>query len=219
MFIGHFAVGLSAKSAQPSLSLGTYFLAVQFVDLLWPTLLLLGIEHVAIEPGITAMTPLDFTHYPVSHSLLMSFVWAGAGFVLVYLIKKDIKAGLLIALCVLSHWLLDFFTHRPDLPLTFSEATKVGLGLWNHKVITIAIETTMFVGGVFLYVRSTTSKDRTGTYGFWGLILFLVVIHVSNIFGPPPPNVAAIAWAGHLQWLFVIWACWVDRHRMAATKA
>lgn len=213
MFIGHFAVGLAAKSIKPSLSLGTYFLAVQFVDLLWPTLLLFNIEQVVISPGITAVTPLDFVHYPYTHSLTMALVWAVAGFALVYFFKKDAKAALLIAACIASHWLLDFFTHRPDLPLTLSETTKVGLGLWNFKTVTFMVETGLFFGGVFLYTRNTTAQDNVGKFGFWSLITFLFVISISNMIGPPPPNVTAIAWAGHLQWLCVIWAYWVDGHR------
>jgi membrane-bound metal-dependent hydrolase YbcI (DUF457 family) len=213
MFIGHFAVGMAAKSAKPSLSLGTYFFAAQFVDLLWPTLLLFNMEQVAISPGITAMTPLDFMHYPYTHSLVMAFVWAAAGFALVYLFKKDASAGLIVGLCVFSHWLLDFFTHRPDLPLTLSETTKVGLGLWNYKAATVIIETGLFIAGVWLYVRKTKAIDKIGTYGFWGTIAFLALISISNLVGPPPPNVGAIAWAGHLQWLFVILAYWFDKHR------
>ncbi|HCW05781.1 MAG TPA: hypothetical protein DGG95_00245 [Cytophagales bacterium] len=215
MFIGHFAVGMAAKSVKPSLSLGTYFIAVQFVDLLWPTLLLFNLEQVAIEPGITAMTPLNFIHYPISHSLVMAAVWAFAGFALVYFLKKDFKAAILIAACVASHWLLDFFTHRPDLPITLSETTKVGLGLWNYKMATFLIESVLFAVGVAMYLKKTQAKDNTGKYAFWGLIIFLAFISVSNMVGPPPPNVAAIAWAGHLQWLFVLWAYWVDKHRSA----
>ncbi|MGC4023470.1 MAG: hypothetical protein QM734_16730 [Cyclobacteriaceae bacterium] len=215
MFIGHFAIGLSAKTIKPSLSLGTYFLAVQFVDLLWPTLLLLNLEQVVISPGITVMTPLDFAHYPYTHSLVMALVWAAAGFALVYLLKKDTSAALLIAGCVASHWLLDFFTHRPDLPLTLSESTKVGLGLWNHKAATIIIETGMFITGTWLYVKNTKALDKTGIYSFWGLIAFLALIAISNVAGPPPSDVVALAWAGHLQWLIIIWAYWVDKHRVA----
>lgn len=213
MFIGHFAVGLAAKSVKPTISLGTYFIAVQFVDLLWPTLLILGIEQVAIEPGNTAMTPLNFIHYPISHSLLMAVVWSLCGFILYYLFKKDSKGGLIIAACVASHWVLDFITHRPDLPLEFSETTKVGLGLWNNKVLTIAAEMLLFVAGLFLYIRTTQPKDKTGIYSFWSLVIFLLMIYVGNVIGPPPPDVKAIAWAGHLQWLFVIWAFWADGHR------
>jgi hypothetical protein len=53
VFIGHFAVGFAAKAVAPRASLGTLFLAAQFIDLLWPTLLLLGVERVQIAPGIT----------------------------------------------------------------------------------------------------------------------------------------------------------------------
>ena len=215
MFIGHFALGMAAKSVKPSLSLGTYFLAVQFVDLLWPTLLLLNIEQVAITPGITAMGPLEFVHYPYTHSLLMALVWAAAGFVLVYFFKKDSSAALLIAACVASHWLLDFFTHIPDLPLTLSETTKVGLGLWNFKTATVIIETCLFIAGIWIYTRSSNATDKTGNYAFWGLIAFLALISISSIVGPPPADATSLAWSAQLQWLIVIWAYWVDRHRVS----
>jgi hypothetical protein len=213
MFIGHFAVGLAAKSVKPSLSLGSYFIAAQFVDLLWPTLLLLNLESVIISPGNTAMTPLDFVHYPYTHSLVMALIWAGAGFLLVYFLKKDFNAALLIGVCVASHWVLDFVTHRPDLPLTLSETTKVGLGLWNHRTATFLVESFLFAGSVFLFVRNSKALDGIGVYGFWVLVAFLYVISISNMIGPPPPSVSAIAWAGHLQWLFVFWAYWIDGHR------
>lgn len=77
MLIGHFGVGFGAKSAAPKVSLGTLFIAAQFIDLLWPTLLLLGVETVRIVPGATVVTPLLFEHYPISHSLIAVFGWAG----------------------------------------------------------------------------------------------------------------------------------------------
>lgn len=215
MFIGHFAVGMAAKSSKPSLSLGTYFLAVQFVDLLWPTLLLLNIEQVAISPGITAMTPLDFVHYPYTHSLLMGLVWAALGFGLVYILKKDSTAAWIIAACVFSHWLLDFFTHRPDLPIAFSEATKVGMGLWNYKAATVVVESALFAAGIWMYMRKSTALDNIGKYGFLGLIAFLALISISNIVGPPPSDVTTLAWSAQLQWIIIAWAYWVDKHRAA----
>ena len=117
MFVGHFGVGFAAKAAAPRVSLGTLFLAAQLVDLLWPTLLLLGLEKVEIRPGITRVTPLDFVSYPISHSLLMAVVWA-ALFAGAYLLLRRHAAGALVAFAaVVSHWLLDLATHRPDLPL------------------------------------------------------------------------------------------------------
>jgi hypothetical protein len=213
MFIGHFAVGLSAKQLRPHISLGSYFLAVQFLDLLWPSLLLLEMEKVSIEPGITAMTPLNFLYYPYSHSLLMAVLWSAAAYLVTWLATHERKSSMLIAACVVSHWVLDLITHRPDLPLTFSQEIKVGLGLWNNKAATVVVEMLMFAIGIFLYTRATHAKNLIGKYAFWGLIAFLLFIQIGNIIGPPPPNVNAIAWAGHGQWLFVIWAYWVDRNR------
>lgn len=217
MFIGHFGVGFGAKAVASTVSLGTLFLAAQFVDLLWPTLLLLGIEQVEIEPGITKMTPLDFVHYPVSHSLLLVVGW-GVLFGLVYwLLRKNARAAVVLGLLVVSHWVLDLVVHRPDLPLYPGDSPLLGLGLWNAPAVTLLLEGLIFVLGIVLYLRSTEAKNRVGVYAFWGLVAFLAVIHVMNLFGPPPPSVTAIAWAGQLQWLFVIWAYWVDRNRTVRT--
>lgn len=214
MFIGHFGVGLGAKKAAPKISLGLFFLAAQFLDLLWPTFLLLGWENVKIEPGITQMAPLNFTHYPLSHSLLMAIFW-GVVFGLVYfLIKRNFKNALILGFVVVSHWVLDLFVHIPDLPLFPGGDIFVGFGLWNHPIAAIVLEGLVFIAGLILYLSCTQSKNKTGRYGFWGLILFLVLIHISNLFASPPPSVKAIAWVGELQWLFVIWAFWVDKNRM-----
>jgi membrane-bound metal-dependent hydrolase YbcI (DUF457 family) len=212
MFIGHYAVGFGAKRFAPSTSLGTLFLAAQFIDLLWPTLLLFGAERVRIAPGITAFTPLDFEHYPWSHSLLMVVVWGGIFGMVYYVLRRDVRASLVLAIAVLSHWLLDFLTHRPDLPL-WPDATRVGLGLWNSVSGTLVVEVGLFVCGIFLYVRSTRARDATGHWTLWGLVALLCLIYAGNLYGPPPPRVTAIAWVGHAQWLLVAWAYWIDRHR------
>ena len=213
MFIGHFAVGMGAKAAAPKVSLGSLFLAAQFLDLLWPTLLLLGVEHVKIEPAITGLTPLDFTYYPITHSLLMACVWGILLGGVFWLIHKNTKIAIVIGLCVVSHWVLDLMVHRPDLPLYPGHADKVGFGLWNSLSGSLLVESALFIVGVAIYLRATRAKNRTGIFSCWALIVFLVLIHIGNLFGPPPPSVTAIAWAGQLQWLFVIWAYWVDRNR------
>lgn len=215
MFIGHFAVGLGAKAINPKASLGTYFLAAQFVDLLWPTLLLVGAEQVVIAPGITAVTPLDFVHYPYTHSLFMAFAWSIAAFILMYALRRDVGVSLLVGLCVGSHWVLDLITHRPDLPLSLNETTKVGLGLWNNVVLTVVIEVLLYAAAIAFYLMKTKATDGVGKYGFWGLIAFMLFIYIGNLFGPPPPSANAIAWAGQLQWLLIVWGYWVDRHRVS----
>lgn len=216
MFIGHFALAFGAKKVQPSVSLGSLFLAAQFLDLLWPTFLLAGVETVKIAPGITKATPLDFDNYPYSHSLLMALVWGVALGGAYWLWQKDKKGALLIGLCVVSHWVLDLFVHRPDLPLYPGDSPKFGFGLWNSVIASQLLEFLFLTVGLRLYLRSTKAINKKGLFGLWGLVGFLVAIQIANIFGPPPPNVAAIAWAGHLMWLFVLWAYWIDRNRASA---
>jgi hypothetical protein len=213
MFLGHFGIGFGARAAAPRASLGTLFLAAQFIDLLWPTLLLLGVERVRIEPGATAVTPLAFEHYPVSHSLLAVAAWALLLALAYGFLRQDRRGALLVGLAVLSHWLLDAVVHQPDLPLYPGSAVLAGLTLWDSLTATLAVEVPLFLIGVWLYLRATRPRDRIGTWGLGGLVGLLAVIYVGNLFGPPPPDVTAIAWVGQLQWLLVLWAYWVDAHR------
>jgi hypothetical protein len=213
MFLGHFALGFAAKKVSRTPSLGTIFLAAQFIDLLWPFFLLFGIEKVAIEPGNTAFTPLNFISYPFSHSLLAVIMWALLFGGIYYVLKKDRKSAWLLALLVVSHWLLDLIVHRPDLPVSFTEETKVGLGMWNNKWLTIAVEGILFSIGVWLYATTTRAKNKTGVYAFWSLVLFFIIIYLMSAFGDPPPDVKAIGYVGMAQWLFILWGFWVDRNR------
>ncbi len=211
MFIGHFAVGLAAKRVAPRTSLGTLFAAAQLLDLIWPALVLLGVETVRVEPGNTAFTPLDFVSYPWTHSLLMVLVWA-VGFGVIYRERTGFNRGAwVVGGLVLSHWVLDFATHRPDLPLA-PGSMKVGLGLWDSVPATIAVEGALFAVGVYLYATGTRARNRTGHIGFWGLVAVLVGIYIANL-GPPPPGARAIGIAGLLMWLFIPWGVWIDRNR------
>ena len=218
MFVGHFGVALGAKRFASRTSLGTLFLAAQFVDLLWPLLLLAGVERVAIRPGITRVTPLDFEFYPVSHSLVMAAVWGiGLGF-LYWVVTRNRGGAFVIALLVASHWMLDLVVHRPDLPLAFGVSPKVGLGLWSSVAATLAVEGAIFAAGLWMYARATRAKDRVGSIGLWSLVAFLLVIYAANLLGPPPEKAEQIAWVGHAQWLLVLWAWWVDRHRTVVDR-
>lgn len=214
MFIGHFGVGFAAKKISPTPSLGTFFFAAQFIDLIWPILLLLGLERVEIDAGNTKVTPLNFVSYPISHSLFSVLLWALLiGFVY-YLIRKNIKNSVLLGLLVLSHWILDFITHRPDLPLLPWNNTFVGLGLWNSLAGTIILEGLIFATGVYFYASLSRAKNRTGIYSLWGLVIFLVIIYSGNLFGSVPPSAKSVAIVSLAQWLLVLWGYWIDRNRL-----
>ncbi|HEX5171497.1 MAG TPA: metal-dependent hydrolase, partial [Cyclobacteriaceae bacterium] len=219
MFIGHFAVGLGVKSVKPQISLGLLFLACQFLDLLWPVFLLLGWEKVEIKPGISVVTPLDFVSYPFSHSLVMAIIWGILVGITYWLIRKEKTLAIIVGCCVVSHWILDLIVHIPDLPLYPGDSPKVGLALWNSIIGSQLVEGIFLIVGVMLYLRSTAPKNKTGVLSFWSLIIFLVAIHISNLIGPPPPNVEMIAWAGQAQWLIVLWGFWIDKNRKAKISA
>lgn len=213
MFIGHFGVGFAAKRAWPRASLAVYIAAAELPDFLWAVFVLLGWEQVRIVPGDTAVTPLHFAHYPLSHSLLADAGWAAAGATLYWLWTRDARAALWAAGLVLSHWLLDVLSHRPDVPLAPGHPLVVGLGLWNSRVATVLGEGAIFGGGVVLYMQATRARDRTGDYALVGLAALLVLLYAGSVFGPPPPSVPTVAVTNLGGMLFVLWAGWIDRHR------
>jgi hypothetical protein len=218
MFIGHFAVGFAAKRAAPRVSLAVLFGAAQLADLLWPFLVAAGIEQVRIDPGNTAFTPLDFVSYPYSHSLVTLTAWGLAfGYVFMTMRRTGVNVMILLAALVVSHWVLDFVTHRPDMPL-YPGGPKVGLGLWNSTPATVAVEMGMYAVSLLIYARATRARDRVGRWGFIGLAAFLVVIYAGNIVGPPPPSVTAIWAAGIIGGaLLIALSWWVDAHRSPAS--
>ena len=218
MFLGHYAVGFAAKRLAPRTSLGTLFLSVQLADLLWPLLLLVGLEHVRIDVGNTVVTPLDFYDYPITHSLVGALGWAallGLGY---FIARRYSRGAWIVAGCVFSHWILDAVSHRPDLLLVPGGTTHVGLGLWDSLWGTVLAEGGIFIAGVVLYWRFTGAQDRVGRYAFWSLVIILDAIYALNLSGPPPPSVRAIGIVGLAGWLFVPWAYWIDRHRRPATQ-
>jgi membrane-bound metal-dependent hydrolase YbcI (DUF457 family) len=214
VFIGHFAVAFAAKRAAPTVSLGTWVVACQLLDLLWPLFVLLGIEAVAITPGITVFSPLEFTHYPWTHSLLMAAVWSCAMGALYWRLRGSYIVATVVGLLVLSHWFLDVLVHRPDLPLAPGSDVKVGFGLWNSVAGTLIVEFALFALGVGLYLGGNRAIDRKGEYGLWALIIFLGVAYASASFGPPPPSVNAMAGVTLLGGaITAAWTYWLDRHR------
>ncbi len=219
MFIGHYGVGLALKRADKNISLGLLFLAVQFVDIIWSIFVILGIEKVNIVPGITAANPLEFVYYPFTHSLVASFLWAGAIYVIFRLTpaksgSKKSRVALIMGSAVLSHFFLDVIVHRPDLPLFGSDSYKIGLGLWNYVFASYIVEGLIFLGGLWIYLKSTTGATFVGKYGMIIFAVFLLMVNMLNLFGSPPPNPQVLAVFGLMYYLlFAGIAFWLDRKR------
>ena len=212
MFIGHLAVGLAAKRAAPRLSLGVLMAAAMFADMLWPILVLLGIEEVRIVPGITRVTPLEFVSYPWSHSLVMLIVW---GLAFGWLVRhRDPRALVVVAAAVVSHWVLDWITHRPDMPI-YPGSARFGLALWNSVAGTVIVEVAMFLAGAWMYFQTTRPRGRTGVASIWILLALLLAIYFGDMASAaPPPSVNAIATVGiGATVLFTAWSTWADRYR------
>ena len=188
MFIGHFGIAFAAKKIAPKVSLATLFIATQFVDILWPFFLVFGVEKVAIKPGYTEMNAFEFLHYPYTHSLFMGLIWGVIVGGIHWIFKRDNRSALVIGFCVISHWLLDVIVHVADLPLSPFNNYKVGFGLWNHVAITLFVETAIFFAGIFVYIGVTKAKNKIGKFGLWALIIVLLVITLSNTFGPTPSD-------------------------------
>ncbi len=216
MFLGHYGVAFAAKRAAPLTSLGSLTFAAQFLDELWPILLLVGLEEVKIVPGLMAASPLDFTYYPISHSLMMGITWGIIIGAVYFSLRRYGPGGWVMGALVVSHWFLDVVMHRPDLPLGGGSGTKVGWGLWNSIPATLVIEFSIFAVGIAIYLRATRALDRIGSWGLWTYVVVLAVVFVASN-SAPPPNARVLAWSALGIWLFVPWAWWVDAHRMPAT--
>jgi hypothetical protein len=211
MFLGHFALAMAAKKIAPKASLGTLVLSAQFADCLWPVLLLLGWEQVRIAPGTTRVTPLDFVSYPISHSLLMQLVWGLLLGTAYFFRRHDFRTAAAVGALLPTHWPLDYFSHRSDMPL-YPGGPKVGLGMWNSLPLTLIVEYGLFAAGLVLYLSATRSKGGRN-YALWSFVLFLAVMYAASLFAPPPPSVRVVALSAMALWLTIPWAACGDRQR------
>ena len=212
MFVGHPAVALAARAKAPDTSLGILVGAASWLDLVWPILLLTGVERVAIVPRLMAASPFDFVSYPWSHSLTFAVAWAAALGLVAWRCGYRPLSSVLIGGLVASHWVLDFVVHRPDLPLWPGRSPKLGLGLWNFPWITLLVEGALLTLGLTVFVRARRPRNRRGALGFWLLIAFYVASWLGALFGPAPPDVTTLAWVGIASWLLPVWAWWADRN-------
>ncbi|HEX6187002.1 MAG TPA: hypothetical protein VFZ40_02885 [Pyrinomonadaceae bacterium] len=212
MFVGHYAVGLAAKRFAPRTSLGILIAAPILLDLIWPILVLVGWEHVSIVDSRNPFLRLQFDSYPISHGLLAVVGWATLFASIYFGLARYLAGAITVWLGVISHWLLDYVVHRPDLPL-YAGSNLLGLGLWNRRWITVAVELTLLAAGVAIYLVQTRAKDRIGSFGFWAFVFVIVALYGAVVFGPAPPSVNKLAIAALSNLLFVGFAWWFDSHR------
>ncbi|MGE5624413.1 MAG: hypothetical protein ACM3ZT_02575 [Bacillota bacterium] len=197
-----------------------YFLAVQWVDVLWTVLVFFGVEKVHVEPGVNPSGPLVFDYYPYTHSLMAAVGWAAVAygfyrFVLTRRQGSQLAAGML-ALCVASHWVLDLVVHLPDLPLT-DESRKVGLGLWNFPMLELATELLLLFGGLAFYFARTPELTRAKKVTLVIFCFVMTAFQAAGSFGPPPPSIRIMAVSGFILYAgFALIAYFLERKPVKA---
>ena len=219
MFIGHFGVGLALKRADKTLSLGLLFIAVQLSDLIYGVTLLTGVEKISIIASANPLTSAKYIFYPYSHNLVATLLWAGL-VALIFLIapfKSNLpksKTALVMATAVLSHFVLDVIAHNPDMDLLGNGIYKIGLGLWNYPFASYIVEALLLITGLWIYLRSTKSKDFSGKYGMPVLSVILLILNAVSTFGLPQTNIEYFAITMLVVYLStIVVAFWLDRKR------
>ena len=216
MFVGHYAASLALKRFEKRASLGVLFLAVQFVDIVFFPLVLLGVERLNIVENFTQATHFELEYMPYTHSLAAFLIWSGLAYAFFrWVVVKSKPVALIVALAVMSHWLLDVIVHTPDLPLWSDSSLKLGLGLWNNAVATYVLEAVLLLAGLWLYLSATTAVTNAGRYAMSIFVVLLILVNIPNIFGPLQGDskvvLAVTALAAYL--LFAAVAFWLDRKR------
>lgn len=217
MFLGHYGAAFALKRMEPKISLGTLFVAAQLLDLLWGAFLLLGWEHVRILPDDNPLLTLQFYDYPISHSLVGALGWGLAAAALYYSwptrdTTRHWQASALVGAAVASHWVLDLIVHVPDLPLAGNDSPKLGLGLWRHPGLTVALELLVLGGGLAVYLTGRSRRHPVRTVRLAIVLLLLVVTYAASLLTPPPPSITAIG-ASDIGFILIIGAlaAWADR--------
>jgi hypothetical protein len=221
MFIAHYGVSFAAKPIGKRVPLWVWFIAVQWLDVIWSVLVLMGIEKLRIVPGFTEANALDLYYMPYTHglpgSIALSLIFGGI--VALFTTGNRGATILLVAAASFSHWILDLVVHTPDLPL-YDNAAKVGFGLWRHVVFSFPLELILLGLGAWLYARVTAFVSAKGRYAFWGFVIFLAAVQVYANFGPPPSSPEAMAVTALAFYVVLAsLAAWVERIATVSTEA
>jgi hypothetical protein len=199
MFVGHYAVALAAKRFSPRTSMGVLFIAVQLLDVIWAPLVLLGVEHARVVPGLLPASALDLYDMPWTHGLVAAIAWSWFAF--------RFSKNAVLGACIFSHWVLDFVAHRPDLPL-FRGGTRVGLGLWRFREATFLVEAALLIGGFLIYQRSTRPRTPAGEYAMKAYVGLLILLEAYNLYGPVPANIQQVAISAEVAYVVLAAIAW-----------
>ena len=221
MFVGHYGVSFAARSSGIRVPLWVWFIAVQWLDVVWSVLVLMGIEKLRIGPGFTEANALDLYYMPYTHglpgSIVLSLIFGG----IVAMLTTGNRGAtfLLVAAASFSHWVLDLIVHTQDLPL-YDNSAKVGFGLWRHVALSFSLELIVLGFGAWIYARAANFAGAKGRYVFWGFVVFLAAVQVYANFGPAPSStdtmaVMAFAFYAGLAML----AMWFERTAIVSPDA
>jgi hypothetical protein len=217
MFVGHYSVAFAVKSERNRIPLWVLFIGVQFLDYIWATLVLLGIEKVHVIKGFTAGSMLDSYFHPYSHSLIAAIIWSGvAGLVYKIVCSRHgclyrKHAALIVGLAVFSHWILDLIAHPRDLAI-YDNTWKVGFGLWNYRDPEFALEIALLAGGIMLYLtRNAMPAIRKGAVIAFGIALVIVQIGDTYVPRTPLSDKATAMGVWIFYTLFVVLASAVEK--------
>jgi len=217
MFVGHYSVAFAAKSERNKIPLWVLFIAVQFLDYIWATLVLLDIEKLRVIKGFTAGSMLDSYFHPYSHSLIAAIAWSAVAALVYWAISSRYgcryraSAGLIIGLAVFSHWILDLVAHPRDLAI-YDNKWKVGFGLWNYRDPEFALEITLLSVGIVLYLeRNVMPVIRRKAVVLFGV--FLVIIQIGDTYVPRTPltDKATVVGVWIFYTLFVVMAFFLEK--------
>jgi hypothetical protein len=222
MGVGHAAVALGATRVVPRVNVGWLVFAALLSDLLLGIFAFMGLEHASVPPDYAQRHYLRFT-FPYSHGLLPLVLWAAiAGLAVSRLERFDRwRISMVVAGVVLSHFVLDAVVHVSGLPLAGENSAKIGLGLWNHMPLELALETLMAVVGMVIYLRVAGSRASAASrYGIAALMVFLTAMTWTQLFSatPPSPDALVFFWIASPLVLSVV-AYLLDRGRAPRATA
>ncbi len=220
MFIGHYGVALAAKPAQKQIPLWLLFIAVQWLDVVWSVLVMLGIEKLRIVKGFTQANSMDLYYMPYTHGLIGALALSAVlgGLAIMFLRDRRVAVFSIVAGAVFSHWLLDLVVHVEDLPL-IGDTMKVGFGLWRHVWLSLPLELATLTLGAVIYARAMPSNTRTGVRAYWIFVGLMVLAQLYGQFGPDPASPIAQAKTALAAYLaLALLAAIVDRLRRRTAR-